>query len=91
MLNDGDDNFTLNDFSAGDSIINGGTGTDFLRSDVSLLLTEANAAGRASYNETINDSGTYVFTYYGDGDQALLTLIGFEKLTFANARFDNLL
>jgi hypothetical protein len=89
-LNDGNDHFTLAGFSEKDSIINGGTGADILQSAIVLLLAEKNAAGRTSYTETINDSGIYVFTYYGNGDQPLLTMSGFEQLIFANATFDNM-
>ena len=86
-LNDGNDLFRLNGFTEEGSTINAGTGYDTLISDVSLLITDSNSALVPSYTETISDSGNFVFTYYGDSDAPLLTLIGFESISFANTSF----
>jgi len=90
-LNDGDDVFRLTSFTNGGSTINGGTGDDLLRSDLELIITSSNEKGLPSYTKTINDTGTLIFTYYGNSETPLLTLIGFEQLSFANASFDTTL
>ena len=89
-LNDGDDLFRLTGFIGEGSSINAGTGHDVLHGEIDLLITSFNKKGLPSYTESITDSGAFVFTYFGDTEAPLLTLIGFEQLIFANATFNNI-
>jgi len=86
-LNDGNDLFRLTGFLGEGSTINAGTGHDVLQGNFELLITNSNEKGLRSYTETITDSGTFVFTYFGNSETPLLTLIGFEQMIFANASF----